>query len=111
MEQANSQVLEFFAVLGFEEIDIEDGLTALCFEESPDSEYALITDEEGSLPNSLEIPLMLACYSPEGAFLWSTGFKNAAHCKELWSSGNTYAEKLQKIQVYRKSVTIEGLSS
>ena len=79
MEQADSQVLDFFAALGFEEIEIEDELTALCYEESPEGEYALITDEEGSLPDSLKVPLMFACYSAEGAFLWSTGFKNAAH--------------------------------
>ena len=109
MEQANSQVLDFFVAMGFEEIDIEDGLTALSHEESPDGEYALITDEEGSLPDSLNIPLMFACYSAEGAFLWSTGFKNAAHFKELWSSDTTYAEKLQAIQAYRKSVAIDGL--
>ena len=109
MEQANSQVLDFFAVLGFEEIEIEDGLTALCYEESPEGEYALITDEEGSLPDSLKVPLMFACYSAEGAFLWSTGFKNAAHFKETWSNTHTYAEKLQAIQTYRKSVAIDGL--
>ena len=109
MEQADSQVLDFFAALGFEEIEIEDGLTALCYEESPEGEYALITDEEGSLPDSVKIPLMFACYSAEGAFLWSTGFKNASHFKEIWSTETTYAEKLQAIQAYRKSVAIDGL--
>ena len=109
MDIETNSIIEYFATLGFAEVDIEDGLTALCYEETPDSEYSLITDEEGSVPESLAVPLMLACYSPKGAFLWSTGFKNADHFKEIWTPGKTYAEKLQLLQIYRKSVTIEGL--
>jgi len=111
MEIETSQNMDFFAALGFEEIDIEDGLTALCYEETPEGEYVLITNEEGTLPHSLEVPLMLAGYSSEGAFLWSTGFKNSAQFKEIWSSAETYAEKIEKVQAHRRSVTIDGLPS
>jgi len=104
MDLENQTTLDYFIAFGFEEIPIEEGLTALSFEESPEGEYALITDEDGSLPDSLEIPLMLACYTAQGAFLWSTGFKDAAQFKEIWSSGITYAEKLQAAQRHREEI-------
>lgn len=104
MEQEDQTVLEYFASLGFEEIPIEDGLTALCYEEDAEGEYALVTDEDGSLPAALDVPLMLACYTGGGVFLWSTGFKNAAQFREVWSSGTTFAEKLQSAQRHREGV-------
>jgi hypothetical protein len=104
MEIENQAILDYFFAIGFELVPIEEGLTALSFEEAPDGEYALITNEDGSLPESLEIPLMLACYTAEGAFLWSTGFKNAAQFKEVWSQGETYKEKLQAAQRHREEV-------
>ena len=104
MEIENQAVLDYFTALGFEMIPIEEGLTALSVEEAPDGEYALITDGEGSLPDSLDIPLLLACYSGEGAYLWSTSFKNAAQFTEIWSQGETYAEKLQAAQRHREEI-------
>ena len=104
MEIENQVVLDYFIALGFEEIPIEEGLTALSFEEAPDGAYALITDEDGTLPKSLEGPLMLAFYTAEGAFLWSTGFKNAAQLKEIWSQGDTYAKKLEAAQRHREEI-------
>ncbi len=101
MEPINQAVLEFFTALGFEEIPIEEGLTGLSFENGPDGEYALITNEDGLLPTSLETPLLVAYYTPQGAFLWSTGFKNAVQFREIWLTGTTYAEKLQAAQHHR----------
>jgi hypothetical protein len=104
METTNQTVMDFFAALDFEEIPIEEGLTALSFEDGPDGEYSLITNEEGAMPESLETPVMLACYTKAGAFLWSTGFKNAMQFKEIWSVGETYAEKLQSAQRHREAM-------
>lgn len=104
MEIENQVVLDYFIALGFEEIPIEEGLTALSLEESPEGEYSLITDEDGTLPKSLEGPLMLAFYTSQGAFLWSTGFKNVAQFKEIWSQGETYAEKLKAAQRHREEI-------
>lgn len=97
METENSEVSAFFVDLGFEEIEIEDHATALCFEEAPDGEYVLLTDEEGNQPDSLTLPLILACYSANNAFLWSVSFKNATQFKTLWSQNTTYAEKTRRI--------------
>ena len=101
MEPINQAVLDFFTALGFEEIPIEEGLTGLSFEDGPDGEYALITNEDGLLPTSLATPLLIAFYTPEGAFLWSTGFKNAAQFKDIWQQGANYAEKMQATAQHR----------
>lgn len=98
----HEEMLAYFAELGFEETEIEDGLTALCFEESPDGSYVLLTDEEGSWPGSLDVPLTLACYSPENAFCWSVGFKTAATFKAVWTSGGSFAEKIARVQSLRE---------
>ena len=98
METEYSEVSAFFAALGFEEIEIEDQAMSLCFEEAPDGEYVLLTDEEGNQPASLAIPLILACYTANNAFLWSASFKNAAQFKTIWSQNTTYAEKIRRIQ-------------
>ena len=104
VDTINPTILEFFNRLGFAEIPIEDDLTGLCFEESPEGEYALVTNEEGLLPTSLEAALLIAFYSTEGAFLWSTGFKNAGQFEEVWRQGSTYAEKIQVTEQHRDQV-------
>lgn len=103
--------MDFFSELGFEEIPIEDDLTALSFEESSDGNYALITDEDGNLPQRFENPLLLACYSPEGSYLWSTGFKNADQFKAVWSQGQTYEEKIEAAQLHRQKMLAPQISS
>lgn len=94
-------MLDYFSPLGFEAIPIEDGLTALCFEEDPDGEYALITNEDGVMPDSLDHPLLLSYYTGKGAFLWSTGFKDSSQFTECWANGTTFAEKMQAAERHR----------
>jgi hypothetical protein len=94
--------LGFFQNLGFEEIDIEDNLTALAVDFDTDG-YALITDDEGNLPESLNQFLIFAFYSAEGAYHWSVGFKNAHAFKDIWSNGATNSQKCDAIRHYGES--------
>lgn len=94
--------LEFYQALGFEEIDIEDGLTALFIETGPDESYALITDDNGALPDHLRKTVIFACYSPAGSFLWSASFKNSFLFKETWLQAEDIAGKLAAIQLHRE---------
>jgi hypothetical protein len=100
---SENNVLDFYQTLGFEETDIEDGLTALLFELGPIGSYALLTDDDGSIPVSLKQPIVFACYTTDGAFLWSVGFKNSHAFKEIWAAGQTPEQKLAAVQNYRKS--------
>lgn len=101
MEGENAR--DFFAALGFEETDIEDGLTALFFETDPQGGYALVTDEEGAVPENLKRGVIFACYTPEGAFEWSAGFKNAYVFRDIWAAAETAEGKLDAIRKYRES--------
>lgn len=100
-------VLAFLQELGFEEIDIEDGLTALAVEFEPDGDYALITNSEGLLPETLKQSLVFACYTAEGAYQWSASFKNAAAFKNIWSSGESLAQKCEAVRQYALSKEAE----
>ena len=101
MDMETNEISVYFTELGFEETEIEDNQTALCFEEAPEGEYVLLTDEEGKLPASLTAALTLACYTAENAFLWSVGFKDAARFQAVWSQGSTYAEKIRQAHPQR----------
>jgi hypothetical protein len=94
---------DFYGQLGFEETDMEDYVTAMLFEYEPEGGYVLITDEEGKTPESLRQTVLFSCYRPDGAFLWSTSFKNSFLFQELWTGAATSAEKLAAVQKYRES--------
>jgi len=100
---STENVLDFFAALGFEETDIEDGLTALFFELNSDGSYALITDEAGSIPANVEQSVVFACYSSAGAYMWSASFKNAERFKSLWLQHASLDQKLSTLKEYRAS--------
>lgn len=101
MSDDNSR--DFYSQLGFEETDMEDFVTALLFEYDPDGSYVLITDEEGKTPQSLRQAVLFSCYRPDGAFLWSTSFKNSFLFKDLWTEAATPADKIAAVEKYRES--------
>lgn len=101
---SDESVLDFYEDLGFEETAIEDGLTALSFEVDPQGSYALVTDEEGAVPETLRQVVVFACYTPEGAFQWSASFKNSYVFRDIWSGNHTTEEKLDAIQKRRENI-------
>jgi hypothetical protein len=105
MQEEN--VLEFLQALGFEEIDIEDGLTALSVEFGPEGNYALITSEEGTLPEKLKQLLVFAYYTPEGAYQWSVSFKNAYVFQDIWSTGESLGQKCEAVRQYGENKATE----
>ncbi len=100
---STDNVMEFYEALGFEETRIEDGLTALFFEVSPEGIYGLLTSEEGTIPESLRQTVIFACYTPESSFLWSASFKNSYVFKDIWSEAQTPQHKLDAVQKHRES--------
>lgn len=96
-------VLVFYEELGFEETEIEDGLTALAVEVDGAGGYVLLTDDEGGLPASLRQPVVLAYYSPEGAYQWSSGFKNSFLFRETWSAAAEPAGRLAAVNRRRET--------
>ena len=98
----SENILEFYETLGFEEVEVDDGLSALFFETAEDGSYALVTDEDGAVPDSLKKPVTLASYSAAGAFSWSAGFKNSLVFKEIWAQEETTDGKLKAVQKHRE---------
>ena len=94
-------VAEFFTALGFEEVEIEDNLTALGIDTDSEENYLLLTDEEGKIPETLKQRIVLAYYSADGAYQWSAGFKNAYVFKEVWMASVNLADRLSAMQEYR----------
>lgn len=99
----SSEVTGFYETLGFEEMEIEDGLTALAFEFSPDESFALLTDEDGAIPDNLKQRVIFAYYTAEGIFRWSIGFKNSHVFQNVWSEQATPERKLAMMQNYRRN--------
>lgn len=99
----NTQVQELYTLLGFELTDIEDELEALFMETDGDGQYVLLTNEEGMLPANLEEPVVLALYSPTGAYQWSATFKTSRVFQTLWTSYEKIEEKLPAILAYRST--------
>ena len=95
-------VLSFYQELGFEEIDIEDNLTALFIETGEDGSYALLTDDNGEMPKQLRQTVFFACYSAAGAFQWSASFKNSFLFKDTWLRSDTITDKLEALRLHRE---------
>lgn len=100
---SSENVLDFYKELGFEEIDVEDGLTAFFIETASDGSYALLTDDNGVMPLHLrKVVVVFACYSSAGAFLWSSSFKNSFLFKDIWLQAEDIAGKLAAIKLHRE---------
>lgn len=96
------EVMEIYSALGFEEIEVEDNLTALFLETDESGNYVLITDEEGELPATLKQKVILAYYTAEGSFQWSVSFKNSYLFREEWLRHEALAERLAAMLAYRE---------
>lgn len=97
---STESVIDFYEALGFEETEIEDNLTAFVFD-FDDGSYGLLTDEDGVLPETLKQRLIFALYTSEGAFQWSTSFKNSYTFQDLWNSAQS-EQKLEILEQYKQ---------
>lgn len=89
-----NEIMEYYESLDFEETEIEDGLTALAFEFSQDGSYALLTNEDGAIPENLKQRIIFAYYTHDGAFQWSISFKNSYVFKDVWTESQSPDHKL-----------------
>jgi hypothetical protein len=95
---SDKTVQEFYEELGFEEIETEEQATAFYYEKIPGGIYALVTDEEGGLPQTLRQRIIFAAYSPEDAYSWSVEFKNSYLFQELWVQAQNSEDKFAVVQ-------------
>lgn len=100
---SNETIITFYAALGFEETEIDDGLLVPGIELTPAGNYALITDDEGTVPKSLNQGIIFAYYTAEDSYLWSASFKSSAAFKELWTGVQTNEARLDAIRQHREA--------
>lgn len=103
IEVSNNPMLESLEALGFEETEVEDGIVVLGLELSSDGHYALITDDDGAMPQNGRAGIIFAYYTPDGSFLWSASFKNFTAFEEIWTGTPATFAKLEAILEYRKA--------
>lgn len=100
---STENIEDFYESLGFEETEIEDNLTTFGWDNTADDNYALVTNDEGKMPESVKQNIIFAYYSAEGSFLWSVSFKNSYIFKDIWSGATTADSKLDAVQKHRAS--------
>ena len=95
----NNTIEDFYQPLGFEIIEFaEDGPT-LCYEPAEDGQYAILTTEEGLVPESLEEKVIFSYYCEAGAFRWHLEFKNSQAFAEVWPAGASAEERFAAMKV------------
>jgi hypothetical protein len=100
VEDGNAR--DFFAALGFEEIEIEDGLTALCCETDEAGGYALVTDDGGAVPENLKQAVVFACYTPEGGVHVERRLQARVCVPRRVGEAATVAEKVDAVRKRRE---------
>lgn len=96
------EIMEFYSALGFEEVEVEDNLTAFFLETDDTGSYVLVTDDEGELPATIKQKVIFASYTAAGSFQWSVSFKNSYLFREEWLRHEAVAEKLTALLAYRE---------
>ena len=89
----NNTIEDFYQPLGFEIIEFaEDGPT-LCYEPAEDGPYAILTTEEGLIPESLEEKVIFSYYCEAGAFRWHVEFEDSQDFAKAWPSTASAEER------------------
>ncbi|HWR10110.1 hypothetical protein [Sporomusa sp.] len=100
---SSETIISFYESLGFEETEIEDSMVVLGIELTPAGNYALITNDEGTMPKDLNQGIIFAYYTPEDSYLWSASFKSSTAFKELWTEAPTNETRLDAIVKHREA--------
>lgn len=79
---------------GFELVEIEDR-DVLLFE--MDDQYALISDDDGNLPLSLDTPVIFSLYDDYDAFQWSVTLESSEELFNLVNSTEDYESLLRTL--------------
>lgn len=73
--------VETFDIMGFFETLEDDDTFVYCYEPQEGREYLMVSDDMGNMPKE-GVPMIVACYASNDAFLWQLEFENL---KDLYS--------------------------
>ena len=73
--------------MDFFEVTEDDGTVVYCYEPEENGEYLIASNDAGETPQTGQ-PVIIACYSPQDAFLWKAEFKNVEQIFEIYKNSD-----------------------
>ena len=98
-------VQQEFEDIGFEIVEVDER-DVLLYElsdgsEEEDGQYAIVSDEDGRIPVSMDTPVIVSVYDDNDAFQWSVTLPNGEELKELFLRVESAEELLDTLQDIR----------
>lgn len=100
-------IRNYFDNLGFELVEI-DGHEVLFLELAELGDYAVVTDMDGNIPDSLEVPVIWSVYDENDSFQWSVTIENATFIKRLFEDVDSKEDVLATLRDLREDNIIKS---
>lgn len=98
-------VQQEFENIGFEIVEVDER-DVLLYELSDGSEeeagqYAIVSDDDGRIPTSMDTPIIVSVYDDNDTFQWSVTLSNGEELKDLFLRVESAEELLDTLQDIR----------
>ena len=98
-------VQQEFEDIGFEIVEVDER-DVLLYElsdgsEEEDGQYAIVSDEDGRIPVSMDTPVIVSVYDDNDTFQWSVTLSNGEELKDLFLRVESAEELLDTLQDIR----------
>ena len=98
-------VQQEFENIGFEIVEIDER-DVLLYElsdgsEEEDGQYAIVSDEDGRIPETMESPVIVSIYDDNDTFQWSVTLSSGEELKDLFLRIESAEELLETLQDIR----------
>ena len=99
-------VQQEFESIGFEIVEVDER-DVLLYELSDGSEeeagqYAIVSDDDGRIPTSMDTPIIVSVYDDNDTFQWSVTLPNGDELKDLFLRVESAEELLDTLQEIRQ---------
>ena len=99
-------VQQEFENIGFEIVEVDER-DVLLYELSDGSEeeagqYAIVSDDDGRIPTSMDTPIIVSVYDDNDTFQWSVTLPNGDELKDLFLRVESAEELLDTLQEIRQ---------
>lgn len=99
-------VQQEFENIGFEIVEVDER-DVLLYELSDGSEeeagqYAIVSDDDGRIPTSMDMPIIVSVYDDNDTFQWSVTLPNGDELKDLFLRVESAEELLDTLQEIRQ---------
>lgn len=88
---------EIFFDMGFEAETTEEDIVVYILEDENSQSYFLATDDLGNTPTE-EGEIIVACYSAEDVYLWSSEFENIDELFDLFKTSGSQEKFIENLK-------------